>query len=47
MTRKLEEAGKTGQWFSIYKYLSSDGMPERWNVTELSPGDSPIQLANN
>ena len=46
MTEKLEAAGKTGQWFSIYKCISSDEMPERWNVTELSPDDSPVILAN-
>ena len=46
MSEKLEQAGKTGQWFSIYKYIASDEMPERWNVTELCPEDSPIDLAN-
>ena len=41
MTDKLEKVGKTGQWYSIYKYISSDDMQERWNVTELCPEDSP------
>ena len=46
MTDKLEQAGKTGHWYSIYKYISSDEMQERWNITELSPDDSPLELAN-
>ena len=46
MTEKLESAGKMGQWFSIYKYLSSDEMPDRWNVTELCPEELPLDLAN-
>lgn len=47
MSEKLEQAGKTGQWFSICKYLASDEMPERWNIAELSPDVPPIELANN
>lgn len=46
ITEKLENAGKTGQWFSIYKYLSSDEMPERWNVSEICPDDLPAVLAD-
>ena len=46
MADKLEAAGKTGQWYSIYKYLSSDEMPDRWKITELCPDDSPTLLSN-
>ena len=47
MTKKLEDSGHTGQWSSIYKFLSSDDMPARWNVTELQPNQISKQLANN
>ena len=46
MTRKLEESGKNGQWYSVYKFMSSDEMPNRWNITELKPNQHPKQLAN-
>ena len=47
MSKKLEESGRTGQWYSIYKYLSSDEIPNRWNITELKPSQDPRLLAND
>ena len=46
MTQKLESTGRSGQWYSIYKFLSSDEMPSRWNITELKPNQSPKDLSN-
>ena len=46
MTARLESSGKTNQWYSIYKFLASDDMPDRWNITELRPNQSAKQLAN-
>ena len=47
MTKKLEESGRTGQWYSIYKFLSSDDLPTRWNVTKLEPNQTAKKLADN
>ena len=46
MTKKLEESGRSGQWYSIYKFLNSDDMLNRWNITELKPNQHPKELAN-
>ena len=46
ITKKLEETGKNNQWYNIYKYLASDEMPERWEVTQLKPDENPLDLAN-
>ena len=46
MTKKLESCGKSGQWYSIYRFLDSDDMPSRWNISELEPNQSPSQLAD-
>ena len=34
MAKKLEESGRTGQWYSIYKHIVSDDTPQRWNITD-------------
>ena len=44
MTARLER--KTNQWHSIYKFLASDDMPSRWNITERRPNQSAKQLAD-
>ena len=46
MTEKLEQAGRNNQWYNIYKFLASDEKPERWEITELSPDETPKNLAN-
>ena len=46
MAKKLENSGKTGQWYSIYKYIASDDMPSRWNITDLDPNQQPLDLSN-
>ena len=37
MSKRLESCGKSGQWHSIYRFLDSDDMPSRWNLSELDP----------
>lgn len=37
MTTKLEQCGNKNQWYSIYKFLASDEMPQRWSINELRP----------
>ena len=46
MAKKLENSGRTGQWYSIYKYIASDDMPSRWNITDLDPNQHPLDLSN-
>ena len=46
MTKKLENFGRTGQWYSIYKYIASDDTPSRWNITDLDPNQNPLDLSN-
>ena len=46
MALKLEQSGRTGQWYSIYKYIASDDMPDRWNEIDLDPNQTPIKLAD-
>ena len=33
---KLEEIGKSSRWYSISKYLGSDEVPRKWNITDSS-----------
>ena len=47
MLAKLEQTGKTNQWYSIYKFLSSEEMPDRWEITQLDPDVEPFELSNN
>ena len=47
MTKRLESCGRGGQWYSIYKFLDSDDMPPRWNVSELEPNQSPKEITNS
>ena len=47
MMSKLENTGKSNQWYSIYKFLASEEMPERWEITQLDPDVKPLELANN
>ena len=46
MTKRLEDCGKTGQWYSIYQFFTLEDMPQRWNITELQPDQSPQELAD-
>ena len=46
ITKKLQETGRSNQWYSIYKFLASDDMPARWNITELRPNETALELAN-
>ena len=46
MTAKLEQTGKTNQWYNIYKFLASDDKPDRWEITQLEPDEEPRSLAN-
>ena len=45
MLDKLEQTGRTNQWYSIYKYLAVDDLPSRWEITQLEPEVEPKQLA--
>ena len=47
MTERLESCGRGGQWYSIYNFLDSDDIPDRWNISELEPNQSPLQLSNS
>ena len=47
MLSKLEETGKTNQWYSIYKFLASEEMPDRWEITQLDPEVESFKLSNN
>ena len=47
MSKRLSDAGRSGQWYSIYRFLTSDDMPRRWQITELNPGQNPKELAND
>ena len=47
MTTKLEQTGRSNQWYSIYRFLSSDEMPKRWEITELRPDQKPRDLADD
>ena len=44
---RLEEAGNTGPWWSIAKFLKSDENPRPWTVVDLCPDLPPLQLAND
>ena len=43
---KLESLGRNGQWFNVSKYLLSDEMVKKWDITDLKPGQDPKELAN-
>ena len=47
MTERLESCGRGGQWYSIYKFLDTDDIPDRLNISELEPNQSPLQLSNS
>ena len=42
---RLEACGRTGQWWSISKFLSSDENPRQWNITDLDPDKSAEDLS--
>ena len=44
--KRLEEIGKTSQWYNIAKFLNMEETPARWNVTDLKPDQEPKQLAH-
>ena len=44
---RLEDCGKTSQWYNIAIFLSSDETPERWSVPDLKPGQKPEELAKD
>ena len=44
---KLEASGKTGQWWSILRYLMSDENPRLWSITDLNPNNSAKELATD
>ena len=43
---KLEQAGRTGQWWSVAKYVGSDENPRGWTVIDLDPDKTAPVLAN-
>ena len=43
---KLEKAGKTGQWWSVAKFLGTDENPRGWTVLDLDTEKSAPQLAS-
>ena len=43
---RLEACGRTGQWWSISKFLSSDENPRQWTVIDLDPEKSAEELAH-
>ena len=47
MTSRLEKCANKNQWYSIYKFLASDEMPEIWNIAELRPNQSAKELADD
>ena len=42
---KLEQAGKTGKWWSVAKYLGTDENPRGWTVLDLDPEKSAPEVA--
>ena len=47
MLAKLEATGRTNQMYNIYKFLASDEMPDRWEITQLDPEVKPFELSNS
>ena len=43
---RLEACGRTGQWWSIAKYMVSDENPRPWSITDLNPDKTPADLAS-
>ena len=41
----MEVSGRTSQWHSVAKYLGSDGVEKKWEVTDLKPDQCPKDLA--
>ena len=44
---KLEACGRSGQWWSISKFLSSDENPRQWAITDLDPEKCAESLAQD
>ena len=43
---KLENLGRSSRWFGVAKYLMSDEVEKKWEVTDLRPDQCPKELAN-
>ena len=44
---RLEKCGRTGQWWSISKFLVSDENPRKWTVADLDLEKDAIELAED
>ena len=44
---RLESIGRTGQWYNVAKFLSTDETPARWSATDIRPDQRPEDLAQD
>ena len=44
---RLEESGRTGQWWNISKFLVSGENPRQWTVADLNTKKTAVDLAQD